>query len=111
MTKLTLYKGDRRPSIKATLKYTDGTTVNLTDCTVKFQLVEVKTNVTILNETASIKAPSTTGVVQYDWKSGETDVDKSKYKARFAVTFEDGRIQTFPRKDDLYITFKKKENV
>lgn len=106
-----MFKGDRRPSIKPTLKYTDGSVVNLTDCTVKFQLIELKTNVTVLNETASILEPKSDGKVQYDWKAGETNVDRTEYKIRFEVAFADNTKQTFPRKDNFYIDFKEKEAI
>lgn len=109
MVKMKMFKGDRRPSIKATLEYIDGTAVNLTDCTVKLQLIELKTNVTILNETAGILSPASDGKVQYDWKVDETNVDRTNYKIRFEVTFADSTKQTFPRKDDFYIDFKEKE--
>jgi len=109
MVKIKIFKGDRRPSIKPTLKYKDGTIVNLTDCTVKMQLIEIETNVIILNETANVLSPASDGKVQYDWKVDETDVDKTHYKIRFEVQFADNTKQTFPRNDDFYVDFKEKE--
>ena len=111
MVKLYMYKGDRRPSIKPTLKYRDGSVVNLTGCTVKFQLVDLKTNVTVLNETAEVLVPNSDGKVQYDWKADETNVDGTHHRIRFEVTFADSTKMTFPRKDDFYIDFKEKEAI
>lgn len=104
-----MYKTELRPSIKATLKWPDGTVVNLTDCSAKFQLVEKDTGNVILNKTATILSPPTSGIVQYDWVAGETDVQSSKYKLRIEITFADTKKQTFPRADNFFVTFADKE--
>ena len=36
MTEVYVKQGDTLPSVEATLKYTDGTVMDLTDCTVVF---------------------------------------------------------------------------
>jgi len=111
MKTLYMFKGDLHPPIKAALEYPDGSIVNLEGCTVRFQLVEVKTNITVLDETANVLEPAGDGIVQYNWKTGETDLDKQEYKGRFAVTFADSKTQTFPRKDSFHIFFNEKEGV
>jgi len=109
-TTMYMYKGDLHPPIKATLQYEDESVVNLAGCTVKFQLVEVETNITVLDETANI-IDASNGKVQYSWKTGETDLDKQDYRGRFQVTFADSKAQTFPKKDNFYIYFNEKEGV
>jgi len=104
-----MYKTELRPSIKATLKWTDETIVDLTGCTAKFQLIERDTGIVLLNKVATIVSPPTNGEVQYDWETGETTVEKSKYKARFEITFSDGKLESFPRDDAFYIIFSEKE--
>lgn len=106
-----MYKGDRRPSIQATLKKTDGSVVDLSGCSVKFQLIELNSNVTVLNETASIQTPASAGIVKYDWKAGETDLNDIHYRIRFEVTFADSTKQTFPKDDNFYVDFHDKEAV
>lgn len=104
-----MYKTELRPSIKATLKWPDGTVVNLTGCTAKFQLVERDTGLVILNKAATVLSPPTNGIVQYDWEAGETGVQKSKYKIRIEITFADAKIQTFPCADNFFVIFADKE--
>jgi len=109
MVEIKMYKTELRPSIKATLKWPDGTVVDLTGCTANFQLVETETGLVLLNKTATILSPPTGGIVQYDWETGETNVQKNKYKLRFEITFSDSKKQTFPRADNFYATFYDKE--
>jgi len=113
MVEVKMYKGELRPSIKATLKWNNPakTVVDLTDCTAKFQLIERDTGIVIFSKTATILSPPSNGQVQYDWETGDTNVAKDEYKARFEITFSDTKIQSFPINDDLYITFSNKEGV
>ena len=111
MVEIKMYKGELRPSIKTTLKWNDanGTIVDLTGCSAKLQLIERDTGIVILTKTATILSPPTNGQVQYDWETGETKVEKDKYKIRFEITFSDTKSQSFPVDDNLYITFANKE--
>jgi hypothetical protein len=111
MVEIKMYKTELRPSIKATLKWPDGTVVDLTGCTAKFQLVERDTGLVILSKAATVVSPPTNGIVQYDWASGETDVPKDKYKLRIEITFADSKIQTFPRADNFFVIFADKEGI
>jgi hypothetical protein len=109
MVEIKMYKTELRPSIKPTLKWPDGTVVDLTGCSAKFQLVEKDTGLAILNKTATILSPPTSGKVQYDWEAGDTNVQKDKYKIRIEITFPDAKVQTFPRADNFFVTFADKE--
>jgi hypothetical protein len=111
-TKFDMVCNDLKPSIRAQLKYKDGTIVNLTDCSVNFHMSNQEGNV-LINEPASILIPPTDGWVQYDWqdardtKKKDTDVDPGIYPAEFEVTFADGKNMTFPTKKDFVIVFRK----
>ena len=111
MTKTTfeMVKGDRKPSVLATLKYSDGTTVDLTGCTAKFHM---KKGATVkVNASATIISPPTNGQVRYDWIIGDTDVTLEAdgyvlYEAEFEITFADGKVMTFPTKAEFEIKFR-----
>lgn len=111
MTKVTfeMVKNDLKPSILATLKYEDGTVVDLTGCTVKFHLK--KGDTLLFNKAAVVVAPATSGVVRYDWATGDTTVtlDADGYarcSGDFEITFSDTKKMTFPTKGDLEIIFR-----
>jgi len=109
MVEIRMFKTELRPSIRASLKWPDGTTVSLEGCTAKFQLVERDTGMVILNKAATVVSPPTNGIVQYDWVAGDTIVQKSKYKIRIEVAFADAKLQTFPRADNFFVIFSDKE--
>lgn len=111
MTKTTfeMVKGDLKPSVLATLKYSDGTIVNLTGCTAKFHM---KKGTTVkVNAAATILTPATNGQVRYDWTGTDTTVTLDAdgyvvYEAEFEITFADGNVMTFPTKAEFEIKFR-----
>jgi hypothetical protein len=101
LTRFLMVSGDLKPSILATLQFSDGTAVNLTGCTVQFQMSQGGT--TLLNKPAVIVNASA-GQVRYDWASGDTNV-QGVCKGQFQVTFSDTTVQTFPTAGDFEVDF------
>ncbi len=87
-------KGDRLPAIKATLEGPDGKAVDLTDAASFRFLMEGLTP-----GTALLDSGPTAGRLVYFWEAGETDTIGA-FKAEFEVTWNDGRVQTFPNSDE-----------
>jgi hypothetical protein len=104
-----MVKNDLKPSVLATLKYSDGTIVNLTGCTAKFHM---KKGTTVkVNASATIVAPPTSGQVRYDWAGTDTTVTLDAdgyvfYEAEFEITFADAKVMTFPTKAEFEIKFR-----
>ncbi len=108
MTTIYMTKGDLLPSIQATLKYLDGTVVDLTDATtVVFNLKKENGDVVFSGGTAFVNSSAGAGIVQYDWQEGDTDVEGVCF-AEFVVTFSNGSSGelSFPAKGDFQIRFR-----
>lgn len=103
MTNFEMVQNDTSPSIAATLKWSDGSAVNLTGATVKFTMK--KGNTIIVNEAAVTIVDAATGSVRYDWVAADTK-QTGICKGEFEVTFSDGKICSFPSKGDLKIIFR-----
>jgi hypothetical protein len=116
-------RGDLKPSIEATLKYLDGTTMDLTDASgVVFNMKKENGPVIISGKAGSIIDDSSPevkpSIVRYDWEKGDTDVD-GVCLGEFVVTFceapaEEGgepvsKELTFPAKGDFEIRFRKRQ--
>jgi len=98
-----MVKNDTNRPLEATLTWKDGTTVDLTGAAAKFHMR--KGSALLIDKTATILAPPTSGKVQYNWAAGETNVT-GVCEAEFEVTFGDGKIATFPAQGFLYIAFR-----
>jgi len=87
-------EGDTSPA----LRYTLSPTVDLTGATVRFSM-RVRGQATPLLDrvAATVVAPATGGVVQYDWQAGNTGT-AGFYDAEFEVTYADSTIETFPNR-------------
>ena len=103
MVRIFMVEKDLRPVIIATLKREDGTIVDLSGCSVKFNMN--KDEVNLINKTATILSPPTDGKVQYNWEAGDTDVTGLCY-GEFEVTFADTKKQSFPSEGDFEIVFR-----
>ncbi|HWQ76866.1 MAG TPA: BppU family phage baseplate upper protein [Syntrophomonas sp.] len=90
---ITIKQGDRRNCIKAILKDSTGTPVDLTDCGVKFVMASISGGIAV-NRDAHIE-DAAAGEVWVVWAPGETDV-AGTYLAEFTVTWPDGRKETYP---------------
>ena len=106
-------QGDLRPVIQATLKYLDGTTVDLSGATgIIFSMKKENGEVIVDGKAGSIINVSG-GIIQYDWADGDTDVSGVCY-AEFVVSFSGGTgvlvdpTLTFPAKGDFEIRFRAK---
>ncbi len=110
MTTIYMTKGDLLPSIQATLKYLDGTTVDLTDATtVVFHMKRENGDVVISAGTGYVNSSAGAGIVQYDWQEGDTDVEGVCF-AEFVVTFDGATAGelSFPAKGDFEIRFRER---
>ena len=90
---VTLKRGDTRHAIRAVLKNTQGTPVNLSGCSVSFYMAPPGRPATVsravdIHDTAG-------GEVWVVFAPGETDVS-GVYRAEFQVVYGDGRRETFP---------------
>ncbi len=90
---VTLKRGDTRHALKAILKDSSGSPVDLTGCTVTFCMAPlgqpaVVSRAVDIHDTAG-------GEVWVVFAPGETDVS-GVYRAEFQVTYGDGRKETFP---------------
>lgn len=87
-------RNDTSPSIQETLLDGDGLPVNIAgNQGVRF-LVRNSANTTVIDEPA-IVVDATNGIVQYDWSATDT-ATAGTYAAEFEVTYNDGKVETFP---------------
>ena len=93
--------GDLSPSISATLQNSDGSTFNLTGCSVMFQLSQQGN---VLFSKAATITNAVGGMVRYDWQSGDTDY-YGVCTGVFSVTLPGGATQTFPTTGFFYVIF------
>lgn len=94
-------RGDTRNCIKAILKDSAGSQVDLTDCEVRFHMAPLGRQA-IVSRAAHIEDP-TAGEVWVVWAPGETDI-AGVYRAEFEVVYQDGRRETYP--NDGYISIQ-----
>ena len=90
---MTLKRGDTRHAIRAILKDSSGSPVDLTDCTVSFHMAPLGRPPTISRQVDIHDAEG--GEVWVVFAPGETDVS-GVYRAEFQVVYGDGRRETFP---------------
>jgi len=91
-----LKRGDTGPSIRRTLIDPEtGLTVDLTDATAEFVMVERDTLTEVIRTAATIESPETAGIIRYDFSASDTSAAGS-YFAEFQVEFSDGSIITYP---------------
>jgi len=86
-------RGDTRNAIKAVLKASAGTPVDLTDCSVSFCMAPLN-RPAVIRRAAHIE-DALAGEVWVVWAPKETDIS-GIYRAEFEVVYQDGRKETFP---------------
>ncbi|MDR6883009.1 BppU family phage baseplate upper protein [Bacillus sp. 3255] len=101
---LTMKRHDTRTAIKAQLITPKGNPVNLNNCNIKFVMVKIQGNDTLINREA-IVLDEADGLVCFAFELEET-VELGKMKAEFKVTHEDGSIETFPNQGYILINFE-----
>ena len=115
MTTIYMTVGDLLPAVEATLKYLDGTTVDLTSATGVTFSMKKENGTVIINAKAGSISNAAGGIVRYDWGEGETD-DTGVFYAEFVVSWSAGTGATyipqisFPAKGDLEIRFRDRFN-
>lgn len=104
MSEATLKTGDTGRTLAATLRYDDGTVIDLTGCTVTFAMRAASAVYASVYAAADVDADPTTGRVTFDgWSSGDLDTAGS-YVAEFVVTDSSGGEITVP--SDGYLTVR-----
>lgn len=103
----TIKQNDTSPSIGASLKGSDLLPIDLSGATVKIHINSLG-GVVKVNQTMTIISPET-GVVQYDWQSGDTDT-VGTYYVEFQVTYVDNSVETFPNDSNLVMSVIKALN-
>ena len=98
---VTIKRGDTRHAIRAVLKNTQGTPVNLSGCSVSFHMAPLGRFATVSRAVDIHDALA--GEVWVVFAPGETDIS-GVYRAEFQVTYGDGRRETFP--NDGYINIQ-----
>ena len=98
---MTLKRGDTRHAIRAILKDSSGSPVDLTDCTVSFHMAPLGQPAVVSREVDIHDALA--GEVWVVFAPGETDIS-GVYRAEFQVVYGDGRRETFP--NDGYINIQ-----
>lgn len=106
-------EGDTTDPLEVTLKSDDGTAIDLTGATVRFEMVPVGGDSLTFSATATID-DATAGEVTYEWADGDTD-DAGYYNGRFVVDYSGDTgsnfdaDQSFPNEN--YITVKVDEGL
>lgn len=88
---LTLVQGNNAPDIEGTIKKED-TPLDLTDCSVRFQMRKQDDRRFTVNAPASITDASA-GEVRYSWAANDLAVP-GDYLVQWQVTYPDERVQT-----------------
>jgi hypothetical protein len=91
MSDLEFTIGDTAPSVFGVLAFADGTPIDLTDATVRFQMRLIVERRFLVDAVATI-VTADAGEVRYDWETGDLDTD-GEYVSRWQITYDDGRQQ------------------
>lgn len=94
-------QNDTSPAIKAFIKDSSESAINLSGADVKLHIKEVGGDTLLVKQMTIINAA--TGEVQYQWITGDTS-EPATYNAEIQVTYSDGKIETFPNNGYFTIT-------
>lgn len=83
MSDLTFVVGDDGPSVVGTLTNAASVAIDLTNCTVRFQMRLLTDNRLTVDATATITS-TTGGLVRYDWATHDLDV-AGEYESRWRI--------------------------
>jgi predicted dehydrogenase len=95
-----LKQNDTSPNIQAQMFDGDGSPVDITNATVRFHVRNAEGTV-IIDEPAVILS-ATDGTVEYGWVAADT-ATAGTFQAEFEVTYESGKIETFPNSSYIEI--------
>lgn len=101
MTKFRIKSGDTKPYIQAVLTDSDGTVIDLTGATAKFNLGD-STFASYFTGTATITDESA-GELEYRWDGTTDNNTPGTYYGEFEITYSDSKIQTFPADNTLIV--------
>jgi len=101
MKQIYVKEGDLLPVVEATLYFEDGTGMDLTDCTVKFHMIDAEGTKKV-DAAAVITDTGPPGKVEYRWVAADTDTP-GRYRGEFEVTRVDTKTQTWPTLEPLEI--------
>lgn len=87
-------QNDTSPSIRATLKGSDGSAINLNNATAVFKMSPMAGGNLTVDASADIFDPSE-GVIEYLWTADDTS-ESGSYRAEIEVTYSDGKVESFP---------------
>ena len=91
-------QGDNSPGVSATLKDADGGVIDLTACTVKFNMRLRASRKVKISLGAVVLVVAASGTVRYDWQAGDTDA-AGIYEIEWQITDAALDVQTVPTKE------------
>jgi hypothetical protein len=100
MATATWKQNDLEPEVRSTLQNADGSAINLTGATAVYFLMRPVSGGTTIRTTATV-VNAATGIVSYDWTSGDTATVGSYYQ-EWEIMWPSSRPQTVP--NDSYNT-------
>lgn len=91
-----LKKGDTEPPLRRQIiQASTGLPYDLTGASAKFIMRESVGGTVKINTAAIIESPPSSGVVRYDWQTGDTDT-AGDFPSEFQITLASGAVITFP---------------
>ena len=98
---VTMVQGDTAPSVFGALTDSDGQPIDLTGCTVRFQMRQTIDRRFVVNAVAVLTNAST-GMVRYDWQDGDLAV-AGDYEVRWQIIFPDSSIEHTDPADSITV--------
>jgi len=97
-------RNDTLPSLTHTMTDSDGDSIDVSDATVTFTMVDSEDITTqyVLEQACTVLSGQSTGLVQYEWSAADT-ATAGIYLGQFEAIFNSGGKQTAPLTDSLVI--------